>query len=129
MTSSDEMVFYEGPRHRVVGLVRKGKCEVDEYLRDLPTKTRAHLRASFRMLCTSGRLRTPERFREIKGLDPPPVYEFKAPGGPGIRLYAVRIGNDYVITHGRSKPKDKLVKSEGLKTQRLIKDTRVERAE
>lgn len=40
------------------------------------------------------------------------VFELKVHQGPGWRLYAIRYGNRWYLTHGRKKPKDKRVNAE-----------------
>jgi putative component of toxin-antitoxin plasmid stabilization module len=69
-------------------------------------------KARFEAIAAVGTLRTPEMGRWIEGSGKPKIFEIKVDHGPGYRLYAIRHGKDWFVTHGSKKPKDRRVAHE-----------------
>lgn len=80
-------------------------------------KSKNKFKILFEGLLTQGRIANRERFHKIDSPGSPTVFEFKVHDGKGLRLYAIKDGLDWYVTHGRTKPSDKQVDAEGNKAR------------
>lgn len=112
----------EGDVCTIVAVVVGGRCPTTSFLAELDVRARAQLHQALVRLAMTGRLRNPEEFRPLMDGKRPVVYEVKAHHGPGFRVYAIRSGDYYLVTHGRKKPKDGQVKLEISRARRIIHD-------
>lgn len=86
-----------------------GGCDAEDWLAELPTQAQVQFKARFDRLTEVGRLGGYEQMHQLDCKGDPPVFEIKAPHGPGYRLYVMRLGRNWIATHGRKKPKDRKV--------------------
>lgn len=125
MTEDTDVEVYCGAQLRVIAVRDgSGRCHGEEFLRTLRAKhPRAYteLKVRIQRLADTGELRNTEQFRRIQGAGEPPVYEIKAHDGPGWRLYAIRDGAAWYVTHGCKKPKDKQVANEAERARRIYR--------
>ncbi|KHL19589.1 UNVERIFIED_CONTAM: hypothetical protein LK11_00825 [Mumia flava] len=106
-------VLERGAKGQVVALKEsKGRCPAREFLARLDKQAKGQFRAAFQRLVTTGTLKSPERYRRLEVPGKPPVFEIKAPAGPGWRLYVIREGDIWIATHGAKKPSDRKVARE-----------------
>lgn len=120
--------FEDGLKASIKGVVfADGSCPADRFLNEeIPLEARAAFEGRMRNYGARGWLRNPEQMRDIsegqkaKRADNETVSEMKVDKGPGYRLYGVKRGNTFLVTHGMPKPKDKLVAAEAKKTRQYI---------
>lgn len=98
----------------------EGRCPALEFLAGLELRARAQFKARFERMCAVGSLRTPEMGHFLDAPGKPKIFEIKAEHGPGFRLYAVRVGANWYLTHGCKKPKDSRVPREAHEARRIF---------
>lgn len=101
----------------VLGVVRlSGRCEAFEYIKGLDARYRAKYQRFFERLRDGQPIKSPENFRRI-GDTKPDVFELKA---DKYRVYLVRHGNCWYVTHGRNKPTNSQVPTEVKKSLEIF---------
>lgn len=101
----------------VYSVTNRGNDLAAEFLAPLDVKVKARFAAMLKKLDAGERLKNPEHFRQIRGVEDTTghgaaVFELKVSLGPGYRLYVVRYVGKWYVTHGRKKPKDRQVIAE-----------------
>ncbi len=93
------LTLRSGVRCTVFALIIVGRCEVTDYLMELPEDVRSKLEGVVRMLANAGFLPNQQKFRRLDA----GVYELKL-RDPPVRLFCFQDGRNWVCTHGHTKP-------------------------
>lgn len=105
----------------VVLLVTGGRDDAESFLLSCEKRVQSRFRRYLERLRDGHLLQSPEFIRHLETVDAgsckgAQVFELKVHEGPGWRLYIIRFGDKWYVTHGRKKPKDKLVAQEVAKS-------------
>jgi putative component of toxin-antitoxin plasmid stabilization module len=111
MAKQPVKVLASGSALNVEAVVIGGRCLATDFLEGLEARTRARFYTLFERLANVGSLRNPDEMRQIKSKGTP-VFEVKCHLGPGYRMYGRFDAGVFMITHGRTKPKDRAVADE-----------------
>ncbi len=87
-------------------------------------KSRNKFKVLFERLLSQGRIANSERFHKLHAAGSPSVFEMKVHDGKGLRLYVIQEGGDWYATHGRTKPSDRQVEAEAVKSREIFKQRR-----
>lgn len=121
MTEEGDILHYAGRRHAIY-LVRdeSGRVQAQRFMQNLTASDRAKLEAVLQELADEGHVHNTERFRMIDK-----VAEVKAGGrGKGHRLWGMWGPQGLFVTHGATKPKERQLKKELARAQRIFSQRR-----
>jgi hypothetical protein len=88
-----------------------GRCDADDFIGKLAFRHRARYQRYFERLRDGQPIKSPENWRRI-GDTQPAVFELKV---DKYRVYLLKHGQFWYVTHGRAKPKDRQVAAEAKK--------------
>jgi hypothetical protein len=103
-----------GEAKEVVMIVDNNRCLTEEYINSLEEKTRKRLLAIMENMAKRGEIINTEMFRHLSGN----IYEFKA---RSARIFCFFHQNLVVCTHGADKPKQRRLKIEINKAEKMRK--------
>lgn len=110
-----------GPRGVIMGVrLSNGECPSRTFLAKLDIKSQTQFQARFEQLTAVGYLRNPDQYRPLQVQGDPRVCEIKTQSG--CRLYVIQVGQKWIATHGRRKPKDRKVPAEVDKARKIFKE-------
>jgi len=109
-------VLRSGTGCTVFALTIEGRCEVTDYLMELPEDVRSKLEGVVRMLASAGFLPNQQKFRRLDS----GVYELKL-REPPVRLFCFQDGRSWVCTHGHTKPRPHELRTHIAKVRALRK--------
>ena len=115
MTQHGVSPVFEGSD--VVSTIGGNRDEAAEFLLSCDARVQARFRRYLTRIKDGQSIKSPEAIRHLRtvssgSLAGARVYELKVHDGPGWRLYIVKYHSRWYVTHGRKKPKDKLVPAE-----------------
>ena len=105
-----------GRRCTVFALLVDGRCEVTDYLMELPEDARSKMEAVIRALADEGFVPNQQKFRRLDA----GVYELKL-RNPPVRLFCFQDGRNWVCTHGHTKPGPRELRTHVAKVESLRK--------
>ena len=105
-----------GRRCTVFALLVDGRCEVTDYLMELPEDVRSKMEAVIRALADEGFVPNQQKFRRLDA----GVYELKL-RNPPARLFCFQDGRNWVCTHGHTKPGPRELRTHIAKVESLRK--------
>ena len=112
----------EGSKLTLYGAIGDGgTCDADVFLGKLDVRAQVKFQARFERLTEIGYLRSPDEMRNLQVPGQPDVHEIKVHYGPGYRLYIIRLGIDWMATHGCEKPKNRHVPAQAEKARDIAK--------
>ncbi|MBS9534345.1 hypothetical protein KIH27_12190 [Mycobacterium sp. M1] len=127
--TSHHRVLHTGPKLTIYAAIGPtGGCEAEAWLAALADRAKAQFLARFERLAEIGFLRSPEEMRELQCGSGEKVHEIKVPFGPGYRLYVIRVGRDWLATHGTTKPRDARVCTEATRARDIYRSYRERKA-
>jgi hypothetical protein len=96
----------------VRGVVRvSGRCDAQDFIAGLDDRYTTRYQRYFERLRDGHQIKSPENWRRISDTQPP-VFELKV---DKYRVYLIRQGSVWYVTHGRIKPADSKVSAEASK--------------
>lgn len=102
----------------IYGVVSKGRCQVIDYVEELPESDQKQVISLFKLITESGLPRSQQKFRLLGN----GIFELKTRGG--VRFFCFQAGallpNTLIITHGMMKPQSRVLKREAKKARKLL---------
>ncbi|WP_169053864.1 hypothetical protein [Agromyces sp. H66] len=104
-------------------LVRRGNGDSDalQFIQSLDKRYQARFKRYFERLRDGHQIQSPEHIRRLNDGSEPAVHELKA---DKYRLYLIRVGSRWFVTHGRPKPNDNQVTKETQKARAIFWEAR-----
>ncbi|WP_022889495.1 hypothetical protein [Agromyces italicus] len=108
----------------VVLVVRaNGGSDALQFIHELDRRYQARFKRYFERLRDGHAMQSPQHIRRLNDGSEPVVHELKA---DKYRLYLIRVGPRWFVTHGREKPKDSQVAREAQKARVIFWEARGE---